>query len=123
MLPYFLLALDIIFASGANLLLKKGVMLLNITHSFEKPFYLIFFDLITNSFLMSGLFFYGISFMLWVVILSKLNLHSAYPISVSLTITLITIGSVFIYKEPVSVLQIIGIVVIIFGIGLILLHG
>lgn len=75
--------------------------------------------LIQNIWLISGLFLFGVSFFLWLFIISRLKLSVAYPISTSLSFCLITLASWFIFKEQLALLQIVGIILIIFGIFLV----
>ena len=66
-----------------------------------------------------GLFCYGISFVLWMIIVSKINLTIAMPLSVAIVNTLVLIESCVFIGERISILQFIGIFVIILGVSLI----
>lgn len=63
-----------------------------------------------------GLFCYGFSFILWMLIVSKMNLTIAMPLSVAIVNTLIVIESCLLLKEKISITQGIGIFVIIIGV-------
>ena len=63
-----------------------------------------------------GLFCYGCSFILWMIIVSKTNLTIAMPLSVAIVNTLVVIGSCLILKERISLMQGIGIFIIILGV-------
>lgn len=120
MIYYILLAFDILFVTIANLLLKKGtVSLSNIDFSL-KNILTVFLVIVKNPYILLGLSAYGISFTLWLFVLSKVKLYIAYPISVSITITLISLAAIFLYKEVISALQIVGVATIILGIILLL---
>ena len=63
-----------------------------------------------------GLFCYGCSFIVWMFIVSKMNLTIAMPLSVAIVNTLVVVGSTLILKEKITLTQGIGIFVVIFGV-------
>lgn len=63
-----------------------------------------------------GLLCYGFSFILWMLIVSKMNLTIAMPLSVAIVNTLIVVESCLVLKEKISITQGIGIFVIIIGV-------
>ena len=65
-----------------------------------------------------GLVCYGCSFILWMLIVSKMNLTIAMPLSVALVNTLVLVESCMFLKEKITLLQGIGIFIIIFGVSL-----
>jgi len=65
-----------------------------------------------------GLFLYGISTILWIIALKKVELSYAYPM-VSLAYIFIFIASYFLFNEPISWLRIGGAVLILTGIILV----
>ena len=66
-----------------------------------------------------GLVCYGCSFILWMLIVSKMNLTIAMPLSVAFVNTLVLVESCMFLKEKITLLQGIGIFIIIFGVSLI----
>ncbi len=66
-----------------------------------------------------GLLCYACSFVLWMYIVSKVNLTIAMPLNVAIVNTLVTVGSLLVLKEKVTPTQLIGIIVVIFGVCLI----
>ncbi len=119
-LTFLFLGISILAAAAAQLSIKKGVLLLG-QLEFSLPNLI---DLIPrvlkNFYIISGLFLLGISFMLWIFIISKKQLNVVYPISSSLTIVLVAIFSWFLFQEKLFLYQILGIGLIIFGIFLII---
>ena len=114
---YVLLFIDIILTVSAQLLLRSGAQRLSGTKlSLE-----IIFEPLKNGFLLGGIILYGISFFLYVFILSKLQLNIVYPISTGVILILITLGSYFLLKETIYTTQIVGIAAILIGIVLVLL--
>lgn len=63
-----------------------------------------------------GIICYGISFLLWLYIVSKINLTIAMPLSVALVNTLVIIESCLLLKEKLTITQAIGIFIIIVGV-------
>ena len=72
-------------------------------------------SLLKNGYLISGLFLYVLSFIIWLYILSNVKLSYAYPI-ISLSYPLIIILSYFVLKEPINIMIIFGIVLICIGV-------
>jgi multidrug transporter EmrE-like cation transporter len=62
---------------------------------------------------------YVVSFGLWMVILSRVDLSVAYPITIGLTITCIAIGSVLLFGEALTPLRLGGMALVFIGIALI----
>lgn len=63
-----------------------------------------------------GLLCYGFSFILWMLIVSKMNLTIAMPLSVAIVNTLVVVGSCLILKERITLMQGIGIFIVILGV-------
>lgn len=114
---YVLFALDILLTVGAQLALRVGAVRLG-KEGFSFSFLL---EPAKNSLLLLGLFFYGVSFFLYIFILSRLQVHIVYPIAVGTTLVLITLASYFFLKEAITTLQIVGTSAIVIGIFLLLL--
>ena len=70
-----------------------------------------------------GLFCYGFSFILWMLIVSKMNLTIAMPLSVAIVNTLIVVESCLLLKEKINMTQGIGIFVIIIGVCVMMFGG
>ena len=63
-----------------------------------------------------GLVCYGCSFILWMLIVSKMNLTIAMPLSVAIVNTLVIVESCIILKEKITFMQGIGIFIVVFGV-------
>ena len=63
-----------------------------------------------------GMLCYGMSFLLWLYIVSKVNLTIAMPLSVAFVNTLVVVESCILLKEKISIGQIIGIFLVIVGV-------
>lgn len=67
---------------------------------------------------MAGIISYGISFLLWIKVLSKVELSYAYPM-VSLGYVLVMIFSYFFFKENITPIRILGVAFIMIGVILV----
>ena len=117
---FLFLGITVFFTVLSHLCLKKGVLSLgNLNFSFDN-FISLFPRILQNYWLAGGLFLIGISFIFWLFVISRIKLNLAYPITTGLNVALIVIFSWLFLKEHLLPIQILGIVVIIFGIFLVL---
>lgn len=63
-----------------------------------------------------GMVFYIFSFLLWMIIIPRYNLSFIVPVSVGLVQVLVLFAAIFILKEKVSLLNLLGVLTIIVGI-------
>ncbi|MBI2450068.1 MAG: hypothetical protein HYV47_00870 [Candidatus Nealsonbacteria bacterium] len=108
------------FSTSGQVLQKRGVLNLDLTDfefSLSNTFFL-FLRIISNYWLVAGLFFMVLTFLLYLLILSRTQLNIVYPVMISGTIIFVAIASSFIFKENLSLPQVFGIVVVISGIFL-----
>jgi drug/metabolite transporter (DMT)-like permease len=103
---YVFIVGSVILGAFAQILLKLGTM---------KSGSLLLIKLFTNPFTLSGLFLYGLSALLWIVALSKVQLSLAYPM-VSLGYVLVFGLSYWIFGETISLLRAAGLVTIVIGV-------
>lgn len=109
----FLFCLYVILSSSGLILFKLGTNSTNLSIT-------IFSNTINfSSKMIIGILCYGISFLLWMYIVSKVNLTIATPLSVALVNTFVLIGSCIILKEKITFIQGIGIFLVLFGVILI----
>jgi len=118
--PFLLLGISISLTVTAHLLLKKGITLIGKLDFSLVNFIGLIFQILQNTYLFLGLFFFAIAFLFWLFALSKIQLNIMYPISVGLNFFLITVASWFLFKEYISFHQILGIIIIFFGVFLLL---
>lgn len=112
---YVLLGIAILTAVLSQLLFKQGVSALGELKFSISGIILVLENIFKSPFLLSGLFFYGVSFILWLFVLSKIKLSVAYPIT-SLNFVLVIIASYYFFGERLSLFQCAGILLIIAGI-------
>ncbi len=109
---YLLLLIAIVLGVMAQLLLKQGMS--------QRPnFRLKDLTLLTGNFpVLAGLSCFGISILLYLQALAKLNLSVAYP-TVSLGYVLVIIMSKVCFKEPISPTRWISVFIICAGVALV----
>src|SRR3989338_3649437 len=117
---YFLVAFNIIAFTVAHMMLKKGVSLLGNINLSWLNLWNLSISVIKNFYIVGGLFLMGVGFMIWLFILSRINISIVYTISTSLTIVAVVAASYFLFNESLNFLHIAGIAAIVFGIFLIL---
>lgn len=121
--PYLIILIPILTATTAQILFKKGISEFgNLEFSVSGVFNLIP-RILQSPWLLTGMFLFGISFLVYLFVISKLQLSVAYPIITSAGVILISLIAWVFFKEALSVLQIVGIAVIVFGIFLLTTKG
>ncbi len=66
-----------------------------------------------------GIICYGISFILWLNIIKNNKLSYIYPVANGLVTVMTILGGVFLFKEKIFPVQVIGIILIIVGVILV----
>lgn len=109
--------ISVFLGALGQILVKVGAVNLDLNFS---PSHLVpsIISILKNLPVMSGIISYGISFLLWIKVLSKVELSYAYPM-VSLGYVLIMIFSYFLFKENITPLRIVGVLFIIVGVILV----
>ena len=84
----------------------------------EKPFENIrtILELMFSPYIIGGLFIYGCATVLWLYIVSKVDLGLAYPIQ-SLAYIISIVGAYYIFNESLSTLKILGCLFILAGVA------
>ncbi|MEZ4683750.1 MAG: hypothetical protein R2932_57030 [Caldilineaceae bacterium] len=63
-----------------------------------------------------GFVLYGLAALVWFRVLSTQPLSTAYPLLVSLTFMLVSLGAVVLFEEALTMTKVLGLVVILIGI-------
>jgi drug/metabolite transporter (DMT)-like permease len=112
-----LLLISVLTASLGQVLFKKGMLSLSLKGitltggGLPKSIVSMLF----SPYVLTGLFFYGLSTLLWLAALSKTQLSYAYPFT-TLTFILVMLASYFIFSEAMPVNRIAGAALICCGI-------
>ncbi|KLU60183.1 putative 4-amino-4-deoxy-L-arabinose-phosphoundecaprenol flippase subunit ArnF [Peptococcaceae bacterium CEB3] len=105
---------SVVLSAIGQILVKLGAENLDLSFKGSKVFYSLLL-ILRNVPIMSGVIIYGLSFLLWIKVLSKVPLSYAYPM-VSLGYILIMIFSYFLFHENISLTRLVGILLIIAGV-------
>ena len=114
----FLLFLGVFLGVTAQLALKHGIDKAQIEHFRQQKFFPLLRKVFWNPFVLLGCFCYGLSLLLWLVILSELELSYAYPM-ISSGYFFVALASVIFFKEKVSWQRWLAIGIIILGVILV----
>jgi drug/metabolite transporter (DMT)-like permease len=118
-LGVWLIILSGVCTAVANLMMRRGV--LNIGH-FQLSAAAMKTQVIAlaqQPLFVIGFLLYGVAALIWFRILASEPLSSSYPMLVSLTFLLVTVGAMLVFGEKVNALKIAGLVVILGGILLV----
>lgn len=100
----------------ANILLKKGVMSFGGISASKAELLTSLTKAAFSPFIIGGLVLYGLSFVIWLRVLSFNDLSRVYPIFASVVFLMTTIGSIKFLNEDVSIMRFAGIAVMLAGI-------
>ena len=102
-----------------QILLKKGMLIVG-QFDFSALDQLLpqFIKAFLNPYVFMGFVFYFLSSLFWMVVLSKVQLSVAYPL-LSLGYVFVLIASWFLFKEPITMIRWLGVLVIICGVTLV----
>lgn len=112
-----LILVSVFLGAIGQVLVKYGAvnLQLNFTAKYLIPSII---SILKNFPVMCGIISYGLSFLLWIKVLSKVELSYAYPM-VSLGYVIVMIFSYFLFKENISFVRILGVAFIIAGVFLV----
>ncbi|OGE13290.1 hypothetical protein A3G14_05410 [Candidatus Curtissbacteria bacterium RIFCSPLOWO2_12_FULL_38_9] len=113
---YALLLVSVTFNVTANILLKTGVIKTGGISSDATDIITNVLKVAVSPYIVTGLTLYGLSFLIWLRVLSFNDLSRSYPIFATIVFLMTTIGSVIFLKEHVSIIRIVGIAVMLTGI-------
>ena len=117
LIDFFILVVAIVFNASANILLKFGMQ--NAPQISVVGLKNMLLNSITNVYVWLGLISFGVAFIFYSVVLTKMKLGIAYPIMTSAGFVIVTLFAVFLFDEKMSWLKIAGIAIIALGIWLI----
>ncbi|BAH06396.1 SMR family transporter [Clostridium kluyveri] len=112
-----LILISVFLGAMGQVLVKYGAVNLELNFTIK---YLLpsIFNILKNMPVMLGIISYGLSFLIWIKVLSKVELSYAYPM-VSLGYVITMMFSYFVFKENISLIRILGVVFIILGVVLV----
>lgn len=111
MINYLYIIFYVIFAVSGSTLLKYGG-LEKVKTLFVVPFVNVNVSLMT----IIGFICYGISFLLYTILLNKFDLSFISPLTVAIVYVLLMITAFVVFKEPITIFKIVGCSLILIGI-------
>ncbi len=111
--PIVLVFINVFLGVVGQFLIKKGMNAIGDTVT--KNGLTFFLQAFTSPFVLGGLVFYGVSLLIWLVVLSKVNLSLAYPL-ISISYVLVLLVSWIFLNEVVPPLRWLGVGLIIAGV-------
>ena len=116
-----LILLTAFLNTAAQLLLKAGMTRIGEFSFVSQNLFPIALKIISSPFIVLGLIVYVTSVSLWLLVLSRVPVGIAYPMT-SLAYIFNVLGAYILFHEQINLVQITGIFVIIFGVYLIAQH-
>ncbi len=117
---FLLLAVATVTTASAQLCFKRGMLKIGELDFSPSNIVSLIVRAIHSGWLIGGVLLMIVSFLLWLFILSRLQINIAYPITIGLQTVLIAVASWFLFKEYLAFYQVLGIAIVILGIFLIL---
>ncbi len=114
----FLILVSVLLNCAAQLSMKKGMMIVGAVNGGIHGLISDIPNMITNGFLWLSGCCYLISIVLWMVVLSKVEVSYAYPF-LSIGYVISAVAGYYLFSEAVTPVRIAGIVVICIGVVLI----
>lgn len=113
----------IVLATTGNLLLKHGMTQVGSIGEQEGPLLAYAIKTFTRPQILIGMVLYVASFLMWLGLLSMMDISIVYPVFVSAAFIIVTIASIILFNESVSAIRIVGIGVVVLGIAIVSISG
>ena len=113
---YQLLLISVCFNVTANILLKKGVVSAGGISGQKSHLISEILKVATSPMILIGLSLYGLSFLIWLRVLTFNDLSKSYPIFAAIVFLMTTIGSIIFLKENISLVRVLGMIIMLSGI-------
>ena len=110
----FILIFSILISSFAHLFLKKGVSGSRFEDLINEGFYSLFIYIISNPWIVGGMFLHGCALVVWLFALSRVDISFAYPF-LALGYVIISIMAWLWLGETVTATRMMGMLIIITG--------
>ncbi len=119
MIKVLMILVNIVFAAGGNLMLKHGMNAAGSVADTDLSVLHYALQTFTRPQILVGIAMYIISFVMWLALLSMLDISLIYPIFVSAAFIIVMLGSVLLFGEQVTTMRIVGTAVVALGIALV----
>jgi len=118
--PLLLLLFSSLCGVVSQILFKSSTLSLGAAPSGVREYAYFFVQLLVNPWFLFALVLYGVSFVLWIFLLSRNALSILYPIGFSMNLLFTVLLASVVFGETIEPLQMAGIGVIIVGMLLVL---
>ena len=112
----FLVFLVALIQVAGNLMLRAGVGRAGGLALSAQAFFQDILQLVMEPLFVVGVVLYGVSSILWFAVISTEELNRSYPLLVSISFILVTVGATFFFQESLSIQKIVGVFVLLVGI-------
>ncbi len=106
--------------AGSQLLLKNGAPEAARQLTLSQNIFLKVFKAITTPSVFVAVLMLATGMLLWLYLISRFDLSQAYPVNIGLTVVITTIAAAFLFREPVTLIKVVGIALVLFGVWLLL---
>lgn len=113
MFPLILLA--VMLNAGAQLALKAGMSVIGYFDFNLSKLFSIGLQVALNPYIILGLSCYVFSVLVWLLVLSRVDVSIAYPM-ISMSFIVNAVAAYYLFGEQISVARLSGIVIILFGV-------
>lgn len=113
---FILIALAASMTACGNLMMREGVVRAGGLSLTLVTFLSEMRNLVMQPLFDVGVLLYGLASIVWFAIVSTENLNSSYPLLVSMTFALVTLGATTLFREPLPWQKVVGIAIILGGI-------
>src|SRR3954465_3337498 len=112
-----LVLLSVLLTSGSQILLKYGMTrpAVKLALADQASPLVSFQGIATSPAVLMGMACFGLSAVLWLFVLAKIPLSTAYPF-IAIGITITVVAGRFLFAEPVSLFKLFGIALVIVGV-------
>ena len=117
-----IIVISVLLNAFAQLFIRKGMLLIGSLTLNIQNIVSLCFKVLTNIFLLCGMTCYAISILLWMVVLSRVNVSVAYPL-LSIGYIVTAIMAYFLFGETLTLQKVAGIIVICIGVWLLTQTG
>lgn len=112
---FFLIIMTDVFESIAEIFFKKAALITGINNITFDSFFKFALSIVSIPSLWIGVFFYCLNFIIWIIVLSRIDLSVAFPVG-STTYIIVPVLSIIFLNEQINALRWAGIIFIIIGI-------
>lgn len=113
--PYILLLIGILVSVCAQIAMKEGMRRIGFFEFTSANLLPIGWRIFTNPFILLGMTGYVIGMLLWLMVLSRLELSLAYPL-ISLSYIVALAAGYFLFDEAVTLSRVLGVAIIMVGV-------